>query len=396
MQVVDLTIQSVNSLTEVSAAEWNRLAGDNPFLRHEFLAGLEMHHCLEGHGWYPCHITARADGALVGAIPLYLKTNSIGEFVFDWNWAEACERAGINYYPKLVSAIPFTPVTGARLLLREDFPEPSTLRRALIDTAIASARESGSSGVHFLFPEPPDDAALSQQGFMVRPAFQYHWHNRDYANFDDFLDGLNSKRRKQIKKERAAVRAAGIEMEILQGSEISDRHWRTFQQFYASTFHRKWGEPRLTLPFFRSLSRNLPHATLLFLARLKDEYIAGAFAMRNADTLYGRHWGSSDRYRFLHFELCYYQTIEYCIRHKLEVLDAGVQGEYKVHRGFLPAPVGSAHWIADRDLRSAIERYLYDEQHLIRHHMKQLSLHSAYKQAHGAGIPHVQGTFQKQ
>jgi len=319
-----------------------------------------------------------------------------GEFVFDWDWAEACERAGINYYPKLVSAIPFAPVTGARLLVRNDFPEPSLLRRSLIDTAIETARESGSSGIHFLFPESPDQEALSQQGFMIRHSFQYHWHNRNYENFDDFLEGLNSKRRKQIKKERAAVRSARIEIEILQGGEISDRQWRTFQQFYASTFHRKWGEPRLTLPFFQSLGSTLPQSTLLFLARSGDEYIAGAFAMRNSDTLYGRHWGCLDQFRFLHFELCYYQTIEYCIRHNLQVLDAGVQGEHKVHRGFLPAPVCSAHWIADRNLRRAIERYLYDEHRLITHHMKQLSLHSAYKQTQGAGVTHVQGPFPKQ
>ncbi|MGH8121018.1 MAG: GNAT family N-acetyltransferase, partial [Gammaproteobacteria bacterium] len=326
----------------------------------------------------------------------YLKTNSIGEFVFDWDWAEACERAGMNYYPKLVSAVPFAPVAGARLLVRDDVVDQAQLRRSLIHAAVEIARKSGISGVHFLFPEAPDEEALAQQGCMIRRAFQYHWHNRQYERFDDFLEGLNSKRRKQIKKERAAVKTAGIEIEILHGSEISDRHWSTFQQFYTSTFHRKWGEPRLNLPFFQSLSRNLPQATLLFLARLHNKYIAGAFAMRNADTLYGRHWGCLDQYRFLHFELCYYQTIEYCIRQRLRVLDAGVQGEHKVHRGFLPAPVCSAHWIADGNLRRAIERYLNEERQLIMHHMQQLSLHSAYKQAHRPGVSHVEGALQKQ
>ena len=378
---VGLTIRSVTALTDIPAAEWNSIAGSNPFLRHEFLAGLEIYHCLDGHGWYPSHIAAFTDGKLAGAVPLYLKSNSIGEFVFDWHWAEAYQRARKNYYPKLVSAIPFTPVTGPRLLVPDMCPDQSALSQALIKAALASGQESGVSGVHFLFPDTRDREALSQQGCMVRHACQYHWHNQGYSDFDDFLDALNAKRRKQIKKERMSVKADGIQIEILHGAEISDAQWRIFQQFYASTFQRKWGEPRLTLPFFQSLSKKLPDNTLLFMARRHGEYIAGAFALRNDDTLYGRHWGCCEQFRFLHFELCYYQTIEYCIRHHLTTLDAGVQGEHKLSRGFVPVPTWSTHWIVDPQFRKAIKLYLDNEKLLIAHDMKELSSHSAYKQA---------------
>lgn len=374
---------------------WNRLAGDNPFLCHEFLGGLERYDCLAGHGWTPCHLAAYADGELAGAIPLYRKYNSIGEFVFDHDWAAGCEGAGINYYPKLVSAVPFAPVTGSRILLRPDADHAAQVRAALITAAMEEARGHGCSGVHFLFPGQADAEALYRRGFLLRSAFQYHWRNQGYTDFSDFLSRLSSKRRKEINKERAAIRKNGITVEILEGNDICEHHWRRFREFYVSTFQRKWGEPRLTLPFFQALGRNLPRAVVLLLARHRGEYIAGAFALRTGTTLYGRHWGCQDQYRFLHFELCYYQTIEYCIRHNLRTLDAGVQGEHKLHRGFLPAPVCSAHWFVHRELHRAVGRYVACEQPLVENYMNQLYRHSSYKHIRGAEPRHDQGSAQQ-
>lgn len=390
-----LSLRRITALADIPAATWNRLAADDPFLRHEFLGGLEQYDCLAGHGWTPRHLAAYVDGELAGAIPLYRKSNSIGEFVFDHDWAAGCERAGINYYPKLVSAIPFAPVTGSRILLSPDVGDGAQVRAALIKAAMEDAREHGCSGVHFLFPEQADAEVLLQRGFLLRPAFQYHWRNQGYTDFGDFLSRLSSKRRKEINKERAAIRKGGITVEILEGADIRAHHWRIFREFYASTFHRKWGEPRLTLPFFQALGHHLPQAVVLLLARHQAEYIAGAFALRTGTTLYGRHWGCRDQYRFLHFELCYYQTIDYCIRHNLRTLDAGVQGEHKLHRGFLPVPGCSAHWFAHRELHRAVGHYVACEQPLVESYMKQLCRHSSYKHTCSAEPRHDQGSAQQ-
>jgi hypothetical protein len=377
---LNLSIRKIQALRDISATEWNNLVPeDNPFLRHEFLAGLEQYKCLDDHGWYPAHVLAYASGELIGALPLYFKTNSIGEFVFDWSWADAYERAGGQYYPKLVSAIPFTPVTGPRCLVKPDAQNKDEICKEIYTYAKQFAIESNVSGLHYLFPDESECKLLNDDGLLIRKACQYHWFNHGYDDFDVFLQTLNSKKRKQIKKERHSIVDANIEIEILRGNEITHRHWEIYHQFYSSTFYRKWGEPRFTLPFFKSLGANLSESVLLFLAKHQNEYVAGAFAMRGTDTLYGRHWGCNSQFRYLHFELCYYQTIDYCIKHGLKKLDAGVQGEHKISRGFVPVSTWSAHWIANQQFRDAIRNFLTHEQHYIDEYMKELSTHLAYK-----------------
>lgn len=375
-----LSIAQITGLDQVAGGAWNRLAGSmNPFLTHEFLGGLESCRCLEGHGWQPYHLVVHDGPRLVGAMPLYLKDNSYGEFVFDWSWADAYERAGGKYYPKLVSAIPFTPVRGPRTLIDPDYQDAGGVRKLLLDTVIGIIDKTEISSFHGLFPEQPDIDAMLKHQLLGRKGIQYHWHNRGYRDFDDFLDTLTSKKRKQIKRERKQVMDNRIEIEVLKGGEISSEQWAVFYEFYCSTFYRRWGAPRLTYDFFVSLSSVLPEQTLLILARRDRQYVAGAFAMLGPDTLYGRHWGCSDDYPFLHFELCYYQTIEYCIRHGLQTVDAGVQGEHKLSRGFEPEATWSCHWIRHPAFRRAIKDFVDRELPAIDAYISELNNHLPYK-----------------
>ena len=375
-----LTIRQLPGLDRIEAQAWNRFsAAGNPFLSYEFLQGLEECDCLEAHGWIPNHQVAYRGNTPVGAVLLYLKTNSYGEFVFDWSWADAYERAGGTYYPKLVSAVPFTPVRGPRILVDPGQSDPGLIRERLLSAVLEMARAAGISSYHCLFPEPPDKDLFARHQLLIRKGIQFHWHNHNYRDFDDFLDTMTSKKRKQIKRERRQVLEAGLEMEILPGDKISDRQWRIFYDFYCSTFHRRWGSPRLTCEFFQLLSRRLPQQTLLILAREQQEYVAGAFAMRGADTLYGRHWGCTSRFPNLHFELCYYQTIDYCIKQGLATLDAGVQGEHKLSRGFEPVVTWSGHWIQHQGFRHAIHEFLEHERPEIDAYIGQLNCHLPYK-----------------
>jgi uncharacterized protein len=375
-----LIISHQESLGTIAAEQWNQLSKQqNPFLRHEFLYGLETTKCLEPEGWIPRHITIETDGKLVAALPLYLRTNSYGEFVFDWAWADAYERAGGNYYPKLVSAIPFTPVCGQRLLVDKDFGESEQLRRIIIQHLLESAESAKVSSYHCLFPSVEDVDAFDEHHLLKRKGFQFHWHNQNYRDFQDFLDSLTAKKRNQIKRERRLAAETGIEVEILSGEDISEEQWQCFYVFYCSTFHRRWGNPRLTLDFFKLLSEKMPTSTLLILAKQEGEYIAGAFAMLSKDTLYGRHWGCSRQLPFLHFELCYYQTIDYCINNGLQTLDAGVQGEHKLSRGFDPVPTWSCHWIRHAGFRASIDDFLNRETKEIDFYINHLNQHLPYK-----------------
>jgi uncharacterized protein len=376
-----VNVEITASLADVEPQQWNRLnpSGD-PFLTHEFLYGLELHNCLKPQGWYGSHLLLRDDnGDLVAAMPLYLRTNSYGEFVFDWAWADAYETAGGKYYPKLVSAIPFTPATGNRLLAASADDLGMALP-VLMDVAIELLNKHQASSLHCLFPTLEQTEQFKEHKLLVRTGCQYHWYNRDYTSFDDFLQALNSKRRKQIKRERRDANAPGIEIEVLHGSAITPEHWHVFHEFYCSTFYRKWGEPRLTESFFRYLSQALPNAPLLVLGKHDGEYVAGSFSMRGLDTLYGRHWGCTQHFKQLHFELCYYKTIEFCIEQKLARFDAGAQGEHKITRGFEPVKTWSAHWIADPRFRDAIADFLERESEHIDHYVDELSSHKAYKQ----------------
>ena len=370
----------VTDLQTIAAKDWARLeTGGNPFLSYPFLAGLEQYGCLQHQYWQPCHIAIEDNGALQGLLPLYVKQDSYGEFVFDWAWAEAYQRAGRRYYPKLVSAIPFTPVAGPRLLINKT-ADKADIQKMLIGAAVALMRGNNLSSLHFLFPAENDAAVSVEQQALQRLTCQYHWFNRGYRDFQDFTGAMTSKKRKQLLRERRAVREAGVEIERLGGADISAEQWETFYHFYCATFYKKWGEPRLTLDFFKSLGRALPAQTLLILAEKSGRYIAGAFAMRDHDTLYGRHWGCVETLPFLHFELCYYQTIEHAIRHGLRRLDAGVQGEHKLARGFSPVAMPSAHWIREADFRRAIEQNLRRETAAMTEHIEMLRGHLPYKQ----------------
>lgn len=375
-------VQQVQRLADVAPAQWDAIApADNPFLSHAFLSGLEEHDCLDAHGWLPCHFLVFDGPRLAGALPLYLRSNSHGEFVFDWSWAEAYERAGRRYYPKLVTAIPFTPVSGPRFLLDPSLAEPDAVRMVLLQVLLEFARENHISSWHCLFPAAAESPWLEQAGLLPRRTCQFHWHNRGYRDFQDFLDALDSKRRKQIRRERRGVQEAGVEVVHLRGAEITPELWRVFHAFYCSTFEQRWGSPRLTLPFFQSLSGRLPEQALLILARQNGAWVAGAFALAGTGTVFGRHWGCSREIPFLHFELCYYQTIDFCIQNRLNSVDAGVQGEHKLPRGFEPVAALSFHWLADPGFRNAVQRYLDQERTHVLQYVESLREHLPYRAA---------------
>ena len=371
----------VNRLDTLPAADWNRISGTaHPFLRHEFLAALERHGCVgERYGWYPCHIIARdAAGVPCGAVPLYLKDNSYGEFVFDWAWADAWQRAGLNYYPKLVAAIPYTPVTGARLLVAPAADRDSVCN-ALINAALELAGHCGASSLHWLFSDAGDTARLQQHGFMRRTGVHFHWHNAGYRSFDDFLAALSSRKRKKIRRERRYVEEAGIRMHMMTGAAASEEDWRIMHGFYRSTFEKKAGIPTLSQEFFMDISRSMGEQVLLAVATLEGRAVAGAIMLRGDNALYGRHWGCLADYHSLHFETCYYQGIEYAIRHGLELFEPGAQGEHKISRGFLPTFTWSAHQVGNERFSAAIDSYLKHEHDMMVEYHAQLLATSPYR-----------------
>jgi uncharacterized protein len=377
-----MEIQLHTSLEGIGATEWNALAGtESPFLRYEFLMALERHGCVgPRHGWLPRHITVRRDGRLVGAVPLYLKDNSYGEFVFDWAWAEAYRRASLPYYPKLVAAVPYTPATGSRLLVAED-AGARRVADTLIAAALELARELRVSSLHWLFPKEDEVRRLEVHGLMRRTGVQFHWANEGYRDFDDYLDAFSAEKRKKVKRERRRVAEQGIEIEVLPGSALSSRQWAVVAGFYRSTFLRKGGTPTLSQGFFEEIGRTMGENLVLVLAQRGGECVAAAINLRGSSTLYGRHWGSAENCHSLHFEACYYQGIEYCIRHGLERFEPGAQGEHKVSRGFLPVHTYSAHWIARPGLREAIEDFLSREQGMMHNYRDELVEHSPFKYA---------------
>ena len=378
---MEVTVKQTNSLNQVAKADWDQLGGNgNPFLKYDFLNGLERFGCLEGHGWTPCHLLVTSGDSLLGAMPLYIRDDSHGEFVFDWAWADAYERAGGKYYPKLVSAIPFTPVCGPRILVNPSSGKDREIRTLIIKTVTELADRAQLSSFHCLFTGQDDQQVMADGGLLMRKTCQFHWHNRNYDDFEHFLQGLTSRRRKQIKRERKTIKEKNVEILRLRGEDISEEHWAVFYEFYCSTFHRRWGSPRLTLEFFHHLSTAMPENTLLILAKQDKEYVAGAFAMLSDTTLYGRHWGCDRYLANLHFELCYYQTIEYCLENRLSWVDAGVQGEHKLYRGFEPFLALSGHWIRHTGFRSAVDNFLEQESAQMNAYVKALEAHLPFKE----------------
>ena len=379
------TVTTVGRVAEVPAAQWDALAGeDHPFTRHAFLDALERHGCVgERVGWIPSHILVHAGARLVGATPAYVKLHSQGEFVFDWSWAEAYARHGLEYYPKLVSAIPFTPSNGPRLLVHPG-ADAAAVRRALAAGAVEVSKAMGASSFHWLFARESDADALEDCGLLARSGCQFHWTNPGYRDFGDYLDALTSKRRKEIRRERRDAAAAPVEIEIHDGRSATEEHWRAYHALYSSTYDRKWGYPALTLPFFVGVGKSLAEQTLVILARRDGRYVAGAHCFVGGDTLYGRNWGCTEHHRGLHFEICYYRLIEHCIGRGLACFDAGAQGEHKLMRGFLPVETRSAHWIRDPRFREAIARFVAEERTELGRYRRAMARHTPYRTPSGA------------
>ncbi len=376
------TLQATVSerLSEIPAHAWNRLAGDeNPFLRHEFLTALERHGCVgEDSGWYPRHLLVYAGERLVGAAPMYVKTHSFGEFGSDWAWADAYQRAGIAYYPKLVCAIPFTPATGPRLLCAAD-ADSARVRAAIVEAAVAIARSARVASLQWLFASADDARLLATHGHATRIGCQYHWQNHGYRDFQDYLDHLRSKRRKQVRRERREANACDVEIRVMMGAEASEADWHAYHRLYSATYDRKWGYPSLTPGFFCEVGETMPDSAMLVLAHRGRSCVAGAHLFRGRHALYGRNWGCSEYLPSLHFEMCYYRGIEYCIEHGLSVFEAGAQGEHKIWRGFLPRATHSAHWFRDAQFRDAIDDFLRRERIEIRHHMDVMGRHLPFR-----------------
>lgn len=372
-----MPLRVLHAIRDIPAPDWNRLAGtDHPFTRHEFLATLEDTGCVgAGTGWMPRHLAYYDEhGQLAAAAPLYLKCDSWGEFVFDWSWAQAYERSGRRYYPKLVSAVPFTPATGRRLLARDD-----AAASRLAEEATAFARELGVSSLHWLFTTPAEIDLLSDAGLVRRRGCQFHWQNAGYADFDDFLSTFTAERRKKVKRERRRVSEAGLTLEVRHGEEITPAQWRRFHQHYRGTFALHGHAAPLSSEFFPAVAAAMPGQVILVTAYLGGEDVAGALCYRSADTLYGRHWGARAHFHSLHFEACYYQGIEYCIKHGLRRFEPGAQGEYKVPRGFLPTDTWSAHWIADPALREAIRSFCEREHEAMNDYSTEVGTLAPYK-----------------
>lgn len=339
------------------AVDWDALTQGDPFTTHRFLKALEDSGSVGAStGWEPRHLLAHLDGKLVGAMPLYLKSHSQGEYIFDFNWADAYTRAGGDYYPKLQSAVPFTPAAGARLLAHDD-----ATRRALLQGAVQIAEQNGISSFHMTFCSEEEFKLGGEAGLMQRLTQQFHWENDGYQSFEDFLAALSSRKRKNIRKERASAQGFGGEILALSGADIQPEHWDAFWQFYQDTGARKWGTPYLSRAFFDQAQVHLRGDILLVLAVREGRFIAGALNFIGADTLFGRYWGAVEHHPNLHFELCYYQAIDAAIERGLTRVEAGAQGEHKLARGYLPTPVYSLHWIRDKGFATAVQRFLAAE-----------------------------------
>jgi uncharacterized protein len=376
-----ITIRVHAAITDIPAAAWDACAGDgNPTISHAFLSALEESGSTTTRtGWTPQHLSITGPGAaVVGVAPLYAKTHSYGEYVFDYGWADAYERAGGRYYPKLLSAAPFTPVPGPRLMVRPG--APSETQAHLIAAMIELAKRRQISSLHINFPEHSDMEALAGAGFLQRLGQQFHWTNDGYRDFDDFLAALNSRKRKAVKKERREALAPGLEIEVLTGADLKPRHWDAFYEFYLATSDRKWGSAYLNRRFFALIGERMPEKIVLVMARCGANYVAGAFNLLGKDTIYGRNWGSYGDYKFLHFECCYYRAIEFAITHGLKRVEAGAQGPHKIQRGYLPTSTYSAHWIPDPAFRRAVAQFLARERDMIERKIEGLAEFSPFRQ----------------
>ena len=374
------------AIDEIAADEWNSLVdSDCPFLRHEFLLAAEHSGSVSPEtGWIPRHLTCYDDSKkLRAALVLYEKSHSWGEFVFDWAWANAYEQAGFDYYPKLVSAVPFTPAPGKRLLLRDS--DDSDAAVGLLGAAIKLADETDCSSLHVLFPDAAELPLLKKAGLHVRKDCQFHWHNRGYGHFDDFLGTFSSAKRKKTRRDRRRVTEADITFRRLKGHELDDETWNIVFQLISVTFMRRGSLPYFNRSFFTQISQTMPDNILVVLAEKDGQAVAASVFFESNDVLYGRYWGSNGHYDALHFEACYYQGIEYCIDTGKQVFEPGTQGEHKISRGFVPTPTWSAHWLKQPEFYSAIGNYLNEERRHVERYMEAVDAHSPYRKDESQG-----------
>lgn len=369
-------VRVVRTLADIGADAWRTLGGGDPFLSWEYLSAMHETGCASARsGWTPCYITLWRHGALAGAMPLYRKDHSWGEYVFDWAWAEAYQRYGVDYYPKLTSAIPFTPVTGMRLLARDD-----AARLALARAALAFASAQRVSSLHVLFPTAAEANLLLAAGCMLRTGVQFHWFNAGFADFEAFLATLTHAKRKKIRQERRKVADAGIEFRRLTGAEIGPAEWAFLYRCYCHTYRAHLSSPYLNLEFFRRLGATIPQHLLLALATREGEPIGASLCVFDSGALWGRYWGAVEYVPCLHFEACYYQPIAFCIERAIQVFEGGAQGEHKLARGFMPVVTHSAHWLARPEFADAVERFLEREAHGIARYVDELNEHAPFRQ----------------
>ncbi len=378
-----LDAEIIQSLTKIAESDWNRLGeADYPFTRHEFLLAMEQHHCLYEFGWQPVYLLLREGGILLAAIPCYIKTNSYGELVFDHSWAQSYERSGLSYYPKLVSAIPYTPATGPRFLINRQVTDKNLskqLKNELLRLIKQFCQSQNLSSWHLLFERESVAKGLAEGQLLYRYDCQFHWFNQDYQSFDDFLHRLNSRKRKNIRKERSAIANENIEIEQHFGNEITDAQWKRVYELYRGIFDRKYGAPTLTEGFFHKIGSALKERVMVVLVKKQQQIIATSLFFVSDTTLFGRVWGCDEYHKHLHFECCYYQGIDFCIKNKLQVFDPGAQGEHKISRGFLPIRTCSAHWFSNLDFHQILKRHLDYEKMAIEEYQLALMKRSPYK-----------------
>jgi uncharacterized protein len=375
-----MRIEVVSTLAEISPTEWNRLvaeASGNVFLSFEYLHALHDTGCATARaGWQPCYLIAKDNDALVGALPLYLKSHSYGEYVFDWAWADAYKRSGAEYYPKLLSAIPFTPCTGTRALARDE-----RVAQALKAAAVEYARRLQVSSLHVLFPPVGEAKQWEASGLMLRQGVQFHWHNHAFTDFDAMLAAMSHDKRKRIKQDRRYVREAGVSWRTQVGAGIDEEDLRFFFRCYEATYAAHYSTPYLSLDFFSRIVRECENAVVLFIGERDGERLCSSFCIRSGKTLYGRYWGTLETLKSLHFEACYYQPIEWCIANNMQLFEGGAQGTHKLARGLLPAETFSAHWLADERFADAVENYLLREKLGVMHTMEELQEASPFRSA---------------
>jgi predicted N-acyltransferase len=376
-----MTVRLADGVSGIGAAAWNacanpdKLADPHPFTRFEFFEALEASGSASARaGWQPAHLVLEEKGAVAGILPAYLKSHSQGEYVFDHAWADALERAGGDYYPKLQCSVPFTPVTGPRILTRD-----AGNRALLLKAGKAATDQIGASSLHITFLQRAEWEAAGREGYLLRNDRQFHWRNRGYDNFEQFLGELSSARRKNLRKERASVAQEGIAFDWLSGRDITEAHWDRFFEFYMDTGSRKWGHPYLTRAFFSRIGASMADQILLIMARRGQKYIAGALNLMGEGVLYGRNWGALEYVPFLHFETCYYQAIDFAIARGLSKVEAGAQGEHKLLRGYMPEETYSAHYIAHKGLRRAVDQFLVQEREAVTEHIDELARHGPFK-----------------